>query len=241
VRVKIDLLLESGNFLPYNRNYIYSSWIYNCLELYNPSFSDQLHYRPDIKGFVFSDFIPKPYLTSENGIQCKKDSVFLFVSSPRADFISNFVHGLLEDREKTRLFFDKTQLSIRTIETLPEKSFEKVCVFKCLSPVTASTFRDGKIWYLRPHEQDFYHHLSENLRKKYLIVHGKEFKGEILVEPLFEKQKGKMSFLIDIKGGKITAFKIPFRVSASPEMNKIAYDCGLGEKNSQGFGMLEVL
>jgi CRISPR-associated endoribonuclease Cas6 len=54
-----------------------------------------------------------------------------------------------------------------------------------------------------------------------------------------------MTKLIHIKKGKpnqtkIKAFVSPLQITAEPEMQQVAYDCGIGEKNSLGCGCLGV-
>lgn len=56
----------------------------------------------------------------------------------------------------------------------------------------------------------------------------------------------KISKLITIKQGredetKVRGFMCPITIEGNPELIKLAYESGLGEKNSMGFGMLEVM
>ncbi|HEY9186303.1 MAG TPA: CRISPR-associated endoribonuclease Cas6, partial [Ignavibacteria bacterium] len=46
---------------------------------------------------------------------------------------------------------------------------------------------------------------------------------------------------INIKGNYHRCFMMNFKMEADPRLIKFAYDCGLGEKNSMGFGMVENL
>ncbi|MBN2244972.1 MAG: CRISPR-associated endoribonuclease Cas6, partial [Candidatus Aminicenantes bacterium] len=43
------------------------------------------------------------------------------------------------------------------------------------------------------------------------------------------------------KGINIKAFEAPFIIRANPELIKIGYQCGFGEKNSAGFGCVEII
>jgi CRISPR-associated endoribonuclease Cas6 len=51
---------------------------------------------------------------------------------------------------------------------------------------------------------------------------------------------GRISKLIDYKGTKIRGYQAPFTVTGPPELLRIGYACGFGDRNSQGFGMVEV-
>ena len=49
-----------------------------------------------------------------------------------------------------------------------------------------------------------------------------------------------MTRLVDYKGTKIRGVVAPFHVIGAPELIHIGYECGFGDKNSMGFGMVEV-
>lgn len=54
-----------------------------------------------------------------------------------------------------------------------------------------------------------------------------------------------MQKLVAIKEGRpdetlVKGTLSPFRLEAPPELQEIGYECGFGEKNSQGFGMVKV-
>ena len=65
-----------------------------------------------------------------------------------------------------------------------------------------------------------------------------DFKFETLSKP--------KSVLVTIKSGtpqqtRVRGFMCKYRMTAPSELMKIAYDAGVGEKGSLGFGMVEVL
>jgi len=61
----------------------------------------------------------------------------------------------------------------------------------------------------------------------------------------FQRRQGRVSKLLHIKEGaaeetKIKAFAMPFAIRGNPELTKVAWECGLGDKNSLGLGMIDV-
>lgn len=56
-----------------------------------------------------------------------------------------------------------------------------------------------------------------------------------------DKRKGRVTRLVDFKGTKIRGVFAPFHVIGAPELIRIGYECGFGDKNSMGFGMVEIL
>jgi len=240
MRINLVFHYDGSYPIPFNRNYAISSWIYRCINFYNREYSEILHFDRDIKLFVFSDlYIPK-YRVSKEGIFTSENDVSFYLSSPRSEFISNLVKGLLNDIDKNTLTLRNALLKIKSIETLRSIEFADSTLFKALSPIVTSTFKEGKIYYLSPDKEKFYENLKTNLRKKYLMVHGKQYKKEINIEPIYEKFPRKIKYSIEIKKGHVIGFKIPLKIIASNKLLETAYECGIGEKNSQGFGMLDV-
>lgn len=91
----------------------------------------------------------------------------------------------------------------------------------------------------------------ENLCRKYQVLHGRslvcesaEF-GFAIDEAYVERMNGKVQKLITLKEGRSDETKIkgtlaPFRLRAPRELMEVGYECGFGEKNSMGFGMVKV-
>ncbi len=93
--------------------------------------------------------------------------------------------------------------------------------------------------------------LLENLLRKYQVLHGREFpctseQFSFAIDHAYvERMNGKIQKLITLKEGQSDETKIkgtlaPFRLKAPRELIEVGYECGFGEKNSQGFGMVKV-
>lgn len=88
--------------------------------------------------------------------------------------------------------------------------------------------------------------LIYDLKQKYKKVYNKEYEGEISLEFDKEYQENhKVNKLITMKENtedeyKIRGFNCPFTLKASPDMQYIAYTCGIGMKNKFGFGSIEI-
>ena len=98
-----------------------------------------------------------------------------------------------------------------------------------------------------PEERNhFIDNLKKNLTNKYETINN--IKYQSLNYPFnfnfdidyITKRKGNISKLMEFKNKiKIKAMEAPFSIEADPELIKIAYECGWGEKNSAGFGCVE--
>lgn len=119
--------------------------------------------------------------------------------------------------------------------------------FTCLTPVVAAVpATDGRSTprYLRPTDGDAF---SEAVRKKllakYRVLHGHDpsdtrlrltFSPGYLARDRHQGTK-KITFgKIDMIGALV-----PLTIEAAPELLTLAWECGIGQGNSMGFGMLD--
>jgi CRISPR-associated endoribonuclease Cas6 len=104
--------------------------------------------------------------------------------------------------------------------------------------------------YLFPGDPDFKRVLVANLCRKYEVLHRKPVtcnENEVSFEldwDYLAKMNGKVQKLITLKEGRSDESKVkgtlaPFRLVAPPELIEVGYECGFGEKNAQGFGMVK--
>ena len=93
-----------------------------------------------------------------------------------------------------------------------------------------------------------------NLQQKYELMHGKsavDMNVEFIPDMNYirrREQSGKrLTKKITIKEGDearstdLIAFEMPFLLRGDSALMEIAYEAGIGEKNSLGFGMIEVV
>lgn len=150
------------------------------------------------------------------------------------------VEGALSEGElkvgETEFFID----SLEVLEQPDLSATEEYIQGRTLSPVNTTTKREkgGKLvsWDLYPNENKFHENIRNNLIKKYQKLNKKkpedrEFKLKIKE---FKPER------IKIRDTMHRASTFHFKVKGSPELVETAYNCGLGEKNSMGFGCIEV-
>lgn len=258
MRIALQLVPKHGEtMVPINYAYPLSAGIYKILRQASPDYASFLHDQgypaPSgrlMKLFTFSKLWIPAVRRTANFLRGGNAPWRLQVGSPMLDeFVQNFVLGLFESAELTiagrgvRALF-----RIEQVETLPLPEFRETMRFKCLSPIVASTDheRDGRkqIYYYRPEDAGLSEALRNNLLQKYEIIHGKQAPTDNLrfrIEA-WDKPKSK---LMAIKEGtpeqnRVKAFETYFTLEGSTELMQVAWECGLGEHNSQGFGMLDL-
>jgi len=261
MRLKLTLHPLDKPVVPINYQYPLSAAIYNVLRKAAPEYASFLHdqgYKTSenrlMKMFTFSKLhIPGGRLVKpgNRALRGSHGDWTLYISSIMTDeFVQNFILGLFESARFSIATTEiKTAFEIRQVEAIAPPQFSETMRFKCLSPITASTKREEngktKIKYYHPTEAEFPQALCNNLVQKYETAHRKPLAEAKLNFFLGEKDRPR-SRLIAIKEGSaqqtnIKAWETYFTLSGTPELLRAAWECGLGEHNSQGFGMIDAL
>ena len=224
-----------------NNNHILSAIIYNKIADLN--FANELHSSKSFKFFTFFQiYIPKRRIV-QDGIIAKDGVISFYISSPNDFLIKSLVDGFLEDLE---ISFQNQKLTIQKIEALKTPEFSSKNEFKTLAPIIVRTKKeiDGelKIWDLAPSDK-FFKSLENNLIKKYIKFNNltkTDKKINIYSDMNFVKRKR-----ISINKGNATtyhrAYMMDLILEGDLDLIEFAYDVGIGEKNSMGFGMVKLL
>ncbi len=262
MRIKLTLTSSVNSEIPINYQYQLSSAVYRILSAGSLEYSKFLHDRgylgPDGKVrklFTFSRlyFRSKINISGHRLTVTQGSNAILFISSPMIeDFIQNFVVGLFENQKIEISYRDqKTSFFIKQVEVLPEPEFKKSCKFIAMSPIVLTTQIDTpeglKTYYYRPLDKELPQAVRRSLVKKYVAVYHRQPQDPEInfkINREYIKKKGgpeRVSKLITIREGfpdetRIKGFVSPFTLSGSCELMKIAWDCGLGDKCSMGFG-----
>jgi len=262
--MRIKLRLDASTspcLLPFDYAYALTALIYRTLEVSSSAYSaflhDQGYHLPDkgkpFKLFTFSQLRPARYRVEPAGLRLLSSEIDWQISSPMIEFIEHLADGLLR-RGQMDLHGDsfRLPLTVRSVETLPRPVFSRHMVFKCLSPLIATTKREhnGKLatHYYRHDDPVLSEALRQNLMRKYRLIHGGEPEHAdfaLRFDSDYVRKKGDNIYkLVQYRArGQITQIKeilAPFTVEGSPELIAVGYEAGFGEKNSMGFGMVEV-
>jgi CRISPR-associated endoribonuclease Cas6 len=203
--------------------------------------------KPKGKTLIAHDFKP-----------CK-----LYISSPMLEhFVQSFVTGIFKKRQiAIGNQYTVGHFEISHVTALCQPQWQEsggICPptrFLCLSPIVLSNkgnhnYPSRVPHYIRPEEPEFPEAIRQNLLQKFMILHGHLPANEDLSfswdQDYIQHRGGyhKISKLITIQEGnreretKIKSFLAPFYLVGSMELLHTAYECGIGEKNSLGFGMI---
>lgn len=265
MRLKLKLSSHNSTRVAINYNYSLSSAIYQLLNFGSSSFSKFLHdigfvtSNKTYKLFSFSLQLEK-YLLDEDAFILKSPVAYLYITTPLVDdFIKNFVIGTFEN-QRIEIMADNifTYFKITQAEILPSPVYTHEMKFKMITPLVLSTGKlvNGKFnqYYFRYNDsmEEINRVFNQNLINKYKVIHKKDYSGtgvkinwdEGYIEKALKKDKRlskKVSILKDIKNPvEVIGIFCPFTIRGDIELIKIGYECGFGEKNSMGFGMVDV-
>lgn len=247
MRLKITFRSEKGHpaVLPANYNELIQGLIYHYLDEY---LAAQLHEegltdpetRRKFKFFTFSRLIPLEKPRVEKSQIFFSGPIILIIASPLNEFIQSMATQLIK-AENLRLG-DETFLVESVSVEAPPPYKEKVLI-RVLSPITVystlSTF-DGKkkTYYYSAFEEEFENLILENLNKKYRALTGEKVSFSGSFRPF--KVTSRNQRILLYKGTVIKGWDGLYELSLPPPLFSLAFEAGLGSKNSQGFGCIEV-
>jgi len=254
MRFKLFLNIDKhpfGNRLPFNYQYELSAVIYKILGHADREFSQWLHdngFAADKKVFKLFAFsrlqIPK-FRIEGNFLEILSDSATWYLSFLPERSTQEFIQGIFNEQQ-----FElgnrqaRIRCRVQSIELMPSPAFSEPMSFRTLSPMCLTLKREnGTDEYVAPTHPMARELIMQNLLDKYKAFTGNDF-PEKNVAFDFEVAGKPRSSLITIKAdtpqeSKIRAFGCNFQLAAPAELLKIAYDGGIGSKNSLGFGMIE--
>lgn len=260
MRIQITLQNEKFVRLPIDHYHLLRGAIFDRLERSDPDYARFIHdegYTAEAgkphryKLFTYSALrVPKGSRRFAQGkLEIAPGYVTWLLSSPKEDFLRHEVAGLLAKDDS--VYVGGQPFRLIALDGLPDPVFSERMAFTCLTPFVAAVKSDTHTTprYLRPSDGAA---LSEAVRvnavRKYRALHGKDSDRTDMTLTLSQTylsrdaHGGTKKITLPGSGGTIDVIGTlaPLTLEGSPELIKIAYECGIGEKNASGMGMLEV-
>ncbi|WNY25684.1 CRISPR-associated endoribonuclease Cas6 [Methanolapillus millepedarum] len=233
MRSILKLEIDKNILIPFDYQYHLASMIYNSLSAGDRKYAEKMHVYQKYKFFTFSWLdVPKRTTVPGKGIQSQDGTVYLQLSSPNTEFLTVFLEGLFQEPVLKIGNMDAYPMEIR-IEEEPS-SFS---VLKTISPICLRTKEEigGELKErdLLPNHSKFYENMRQQLKKKYEIYYKKECDMNFEFEVLSAEPKR-----MKIKDTFVRCSNLIFSVNGDYDLIRFGYECGFGEKNSMGFGMV---
>ncbi len=250
VRLCIKLGNTQGACLPINYQEYLTAAVYALLAVGDTNYARFLHdegYKGEgsktFKLFTFSGLRAPRRFSEGDRLRLPPGPLEWLISSPIEPFLTNLATGLLATGV---LRVAAAAFPILEIQTLHPPALAETVRFTCLTPIVAALpLLDGGTRYLRPSDGAAF---SEAVRRNALNKHQRLY-GKVLSDDRFAltfdpaylaRDRSGGTKLITYKDIKIVGAFAPFTVTGSPELMRVGYETGWGEKNAAGFGMVEV-
>lgn len=160
--------------------------------------------------------------------------VRLEVRSPAAELTEALSDRLME---RGTILLGRREVPIVNLSCADRLLFFPTAHIRMIAPVTSHrTLEDGKAEYLTPLDDAFPLAMTGNLASK-LKVAGSDAPPLLSCTPLTRTLR---KCVTTFKGGYITGWTGDFLLEAAPEAMALLYYAGLGDRNSQGFGMFSI-
>jgi CRISPR-associated endoribonuclease Cas6 len=228
--------------LPLHYNRAVQGLIYHLIGDYLPDLHDKGYV---MQGRAFRMFVFSRILGEIKG---RSGEAILF-GSPIKVKISSLIPSFLElmgnrllQAQGVNLSACQLQVDSVSIKKNPDFSAGAM-IIRTLSPITVySTLTTGdgrkKTYYYHPREKEFAEQIAGNIFKKAMLLGISTDGAAFQIEPykICSGDRKTMYYNDFLITGWMGQYKI---TTSAPELFSIAYDAGLGAKNSQGFGMIE--
>lgn len=238
MRLKINLKTKNNFKVPFNYNHILSSIIYK--KIHDLDLAHELHTSNSFKFFNFSQLNIQNRKLVEDGIISKNGRISFYLSSPNDLLIKNIVNGFVDNLE---VKFKNETLLVEKIEALKAPDFKEKSEFKTLSPINIRDLNENnKRIDLAPSDK-FFRGIENNLIKKYCVFNDIESTDK-KIKVYSEMANVKRKRITIPKGPNTTyhrAYMMDLVLEGDTDLIEFAYDVGLGEKNSMGFGMIKYI
>ncbi|WP_243292092.1 CRISPR-associated endoribonuclease Cas6 [Bacillus sp. FJAT-47783] len=247
MRLKVQFRpINDSLILPLNYQECLQGLLYSSLN--DPTFSSFIHDKGFQKGkrsfklFTFSRLFGEHVILRKE----KKIKYFNTITWHVGAVMSQFIQLLGENflfRGET-IYLKGQPLEIVKVEVEKVEINEQSYLIEMLSPLTVySTYEQAngtkKTHFFSPFDEVFPIMVENNFYNKYEAFYGTSPETRFVIKPIDVKQKYKV--VTSFKGFRITAWQGKFELSSSPEQIRFAYGSGLGSRNSQGFGMFQII
>ena len=167
--------------------------------------------------------------------------VKLVVSTPVTATLDGLAAGALGAEE---LRVGNSVLRCGRVEAMQQTVEGTVLTVRTLSPITcydqAERFGEPYTIYFSPQQKDFSVSIVNTLARKFRALHPGEPlpEGDVTITPI-GSPKERVAMFSPSVSFPIKGWSGRFRLTGPRELLQIALDCGLGAKNSSGWGCVE--
>lgn len=245
MRVRFQLVSPGKILVPFRHSHLLQALVYNFLEKESSAWLHMKGFAYGKRGFklfVYSDILERAVVDKDRKIFIFPETISFYLASPVDWILVQVAENIIKSE---RIFLGRNELFISSVSVMKQNDIhEEKITIKTLSPITVhSTFEkpDGKkiTHYYTPFEKEFSELIKANLNKKWEALYKKVASNNFSIKPLFHTNKNEK--IRYFKDTVIRGWTGLFEVNGDTDLLQFALDAGLGDRNSQGYGMVEVV
>jgi CRISPR-associated endoribonuclease Cas6 len=242
IKISIEPVDKKKISLPNHYNCLLQGFLYKN---FDKVIADKIHNkgyrygRREFRLFTFSRLLGEFRL--EKGNIFYKGKCILWVASPITEILESFACNLAR-RGMVKLGNNHCQIA--SIEVPFSQDYKEDLLVRAISPITVySTLltrdKKKKTYNYTPFEREFSELIKRNLLKKYAVVNKLNECPSFDFSITPERISNRNEHIVLYKRTVIKGWSGVYRIKGNLDLIKLAFDCGMGAKNSQGFGMIE--
>jgi len=237
MRIFVKFFMNEGANFPSDYRRLFISLIKSIYR--NSPFEDMVFSHERIpKPYVFSVGFKKIKSVSSESISFEPPIYFNF--SSRIPQMISYVYNYFKSNSG---IFGQNEVFTEISLPAPEIITSDTVTFKILGSAVL-TRANTEEYYVEPEDEDFEDSLNYSLKVKMELLgnyYGRFGIKSPQFAPMKVADKSLKRTLVKHYDGFIEAFSGTLTLSSTPEMLNFVYDCGLGVRTGQGFGMVKVV
>lgn len=240
MRIEIFFDQDAPVAIPIQYNHIIQAIIYSWIidDRYRQFIHDKGYQinEKTYKLFTFSRINGEYQIDSESRKIIFHKNMRLTISSAVDEFMGYLLNSILLKNKELNI--GGTSVKIGRADVKKPPVFTEKTKLYTLSPCTAyTTLENRQTRFYNPFDYEFSDYIRNNLLHKYESLYNKRpTDDDFTIRPIGAVKMAKVNY----KNFHVIAYNCEMEMEGGQELQKMAYDAGIGGKNSQGFGCIEI-
>lgn len=242
----IILKAEEEGIIKFNYYYRCMKSLYSMVTSLDENLGKKLHdegYKVDSKIFKLFTFgiSCNESKSSNEGFIVKSGEKIKLTISGEEKILNIILKSIIKNKY---IVIENIKFSMVDVKEDNKVRFNKIMLYRVQTPVVESIYdvKEKRVKFLNVFQNEFYNALAQNLMRKYEIIYGKKYKGDLFFD-IEDIVKVKKRYIKDVKGkGFLIGYNnFEIFIEANEDMQKVVYYTSLGQNNSMGMGLLKYI
>ncbi len=249
MRVLVHLISDNNITIRQSYNNILQGLIYQYLDRMDSAWLHEYGFEfgsRKFKLFVFSEIRERGIINRNTQTFTFFNKISFYLSSPVDWIMTQFAGNIIRARD---LDFGNNKVSVESISVMKDRAIDGSSItVSAMTPIEVHSTLvkpDGRklTHYYSSFEDEFGRLINNNMIKKWGALYNREAPGSIFIKPLYSGNRNERVRYFVSNGRKtvVKGWLGRYVLSGDRDLLRFALDAGLGSRNSQGFGMVEIV